>query len=277
MSIRRLSLLIVLECARLSGQTATSRVHGLITDSSGARVPGAIVTARHEATGLERSMRTSTSGQYALDAMPLGDYTVSASMRGFRTVRSSGNALRVGGPLTVDLTIEPGAASEQITVSDTGSQVQMAEAALGDVIGAEAIGKLPLDGRNPLLLMALMPGVIGHIAQRGFFAVNGDRGHGVYTTLDGVDVTDPVLPSGGSAQVEMNPDSIGEYRVITSLAKAEYGRNSGAQVQMITPSGGNRFHGNLFEYNRNTGFNANDWFNNRSGIPRALSPTDWPS
>src|SRR6185369_17336096 len=102
------------------------------------------------------------------------------------------------------------------------------------------------------------------------FSVNGDRGRGVYTTLDGVDVSDPVIPRGELSQVGMNPDSIGEYRVITSVAKAEYGRNSGAQVQVVTRSGTNQFHGNVFEYNRNTAYNANDWFNNRAGLGREV-------
>src|ERR1051325_11797587 len=124
--------------------------------------------------------------------------------------------------------------------------------------------------------MALMPGVSGHASQATSstgtvtFSVNGDRGRGIYTTLDGVDVSDPVIPRGELSQVGMNPDSLSEYKVITSVAKAEYGRNSGAQVQVVTRSGTNQLHGGLFEFNRNTAYNANDWFNNRNGIAREI-------
>jgi len=265
-----LRLLLFLACAvpEIFAQTGTSRLRGVVTDSSGAVVAGATVTAKHDDTGLVRTMVTSNSGQYGFDAMPLGKYTISASMTGFKKAQSTGDDLQVGTPLTVDFTLVPGAMSEQVTVSDSSAQVQTAEASLGNVVDTKPIEELPLNGRNPLLLMGLLPGVAGHGSAGQNFSVNGDRGRGVYTTLDGVDITDPVIPNGAASQVNMNPDSIGEYRVITSLAKAEYGRNSGAQVQVATRSGTNQFHGNLFLFNRNTAFNANDWFNNRSGVAR---------
>src|SRR5262245_41439289 len=258
------------------GQTGTSRVRGVVKDTSGAVVPNASVTVRHEATGLERSMATNGSGQYGFEAMPLGKYTIVVTLQGFKKVTSGANELQVGEPLTVDFTLEPGAVNEQIMVSETGAQVQTAEASLGQVLDTKPIESLPLNGRNPLHLMALMPGVSGHASQATsstgtvIFSVNGDRGRGIYTTLDGVDVSDPVIPRGELSQVLMNPDSVSEYKVITSVAKAEYGRNSGAQVQVVTRSGTNEFHGNVFEYNRNTAYNANDFFNNRAGLAREV-------
>jgi hypothetical protein len=254
----------------LFAQTGASRIRGVVADSSGGVIAGASVTAKHVQTGLTRTMVTIGSGEYSFDAMPVGPYVVTATMAGFKTAQSAVTELEVGIPLTVDLSLVPGSMSEQITVSDTNSQVETAEASVGKVIGAKPIEELPLDGRNPLLLMELLPGVSGHSSASQNFSVNGDRGRGVYTTLDGVDITDPVIPNGAASQVSMNPDSVGEYRVITNLAKAEYGRNSGAQVQIVTRSGTNRLHGNLFEFDRNDDFNANDWFNNRSGLSRAL-------
>jgi hypothetical protein len=133
--------------------------------------------------------------------------------------------------------LEPGAVTEQLTVNERAVSVQTAEASLGMVLDTKPIENLPLNGRNPLHLMALLPGVSGHASQATSstgtvtFSVNGDRGRGVYTTLDGVDVSDPVNPRGELSQVSMNPDSVSEYRVITSVAKAEYGRNAGAQVK----------------------------------------------
>ncbi len=272
----RFLLILALSISAVLGQTGTSRVRGAVTDTSNALVPGATVTATHEATGFTRTILSNASGQFAFDAMPLGKYTITVTLQGFKKISSSGNELQVGEPLTIDLTLEPGAVSEQVMVSETSAQVQTAEASIGQVLDTKPIENLPLNGRNPLHLMALMPGVAGHASQATSssgtvtFSVNGDRGRGVYTTLDGVDVSDPVIPRGELSQVLMNPDSVSEYRVITSVAKAEYGRNSGAQVQVVTRSGTNQFHGNLFEYNRNTAYNANDWFNNRAGLVREV-------
>jgi hypothetical protein len=274
--VSRFLLVAALSLAALSAQTTTSRIRGAVTDSSGALVPGAEVSILHEPTGLKRSVPSNASGQFAFEAVPLGPYTVSVTMQGFKKYTTSGNELQVGEPLTIDVRLDPGAVSEEVTVTATGAQVQTAEASLGAVLDTKPIEALPLNGRNPLHLMALLPGVSGHASQATSssgtvtFSVNGDRGRGVFTTLDGVDVSDPVIPRGELSQVLMNPDGIGEYRVITSVAKAEYGRNSGAQVQVVTRQGTNQFHGNVFEYNRNTAFNANDWFNNRSGLPREV-------
>jgi hypothetical protein len=267
-------LVLSFSSSPLFAQTATSRVRGVVTDTLGGLVPGATVTATHEDTGLERTAVSNGSGQYAFDAMPLGKYTITLTLQGFKKFQSSGNELKVGEPLTVDVTLEPGALSEEVTITASSVLVQTAEPSLGQVLDTKPIEDLPLNGRNPLHLMALMPGVSGHASEATSssgtvtFSVNGDRGRGVYTTLDGVDVSDPVIPRGELSQVGMNPDSIGEYRVITSVAKAEYGRNAGAQVQVVTRSGTNQFRGNMFEFNRNTAYNANDWFNNRAGLPR---------
>src|SRR5687768_5726398 len=224
---------LVFSVSFLFAQTTTSRIRGVILDSSGAVVPGAEVTVLHEGTGLRRAIESNTSGQYAFDAMPLGTYTIIVTKQGFRRVISSSNELQVGEPLTIDITLQTGALNEEITVTAQSVQVQTAEASLGGVLDTKPIESLPLNGRNPLHLMALMPGVSGHASQATsstgtvVFSVNGDRGRGIYTTLDGVDVSDPVIPRGELSQVLMNPDSVSEYRVITSVAKAEYGRNSG--------------------------------------------------
>ncbi|MBI4902409.1 MAG: TonB-dependent receptor [Acidobacteria bacterium] len=271
----------VLACLLLAAflapaQTTTSRIRGVVTDPTGALVPGAEVSVLHESTGLKRSMASTAAGQFGFEAMPLGKYTLTISLQGFKKYTTTGNELQVGEPLTLDVQLETGSVSEQVTVTDSSSQVQTAEASLGNVLDTKPIESLPLNGRNPLHLMALQPGVSGHASQATSasgtvtFSVNGDRGRGIFTTLDGVDVSDPVIPRGELSQVLINPDSVSEYRVITSVPKAEYGRNSGAQVQVVTRSGTNQFHGAVFEYHRNTIFNANDWFNNRSNLNREV-------
>ena len=273
---RLVGLLLLAMVPWLFAQTGTSRIRGVVLDSSGAVTPGAEVTVLHEATGFTRSAVTNSYGQYSFEAMPLGLYTITVTLKGFKKFASPGNELSVGDVLTIDVTLETGAVTETVQVTAAGLQIQTSEASLGNILETKSIEQLPLNGRNPLHLMALQPGVAGHASQATSrsgtvtFSVNGDRGRGVYTTLDGVDVSDPVIPRGENAHVLFNPDSVAEYRVITSVAKAEYGRNSGAQVQVVSRSGSNEFHGNLFEFHRNTAFNANDWFNNRDGLPREI-------
>jgi hypothetical protein len=239
--VSRILLLVALSLSALSAQTTTSRIRGAVTDSSGALVPGAEVTILHEPTGLKRSVLSNESGQYAFEAVPLGPYTVTVSMQGFKKFSSPGNDLRVGEPMTVDVQLDPGAVTEEVTVSATGATVQTAEASLGAVLDTKPIEDLPLNGRNPLHLMALLPGVAGHASQATSssgtvtFSVNGDRGRGVYTTLDGIDVSDPVIPRGELSQVGMNPDSIGEYRVITSVARAPTGSTAMSTNTTATP------------------------------------------
>ncbi|MBL8173725.1 MAG: TonB-dependent receptor [Bryobacterales bacterium] len=260
----------------LCGQTGTARLRGVILDGSGAVIPGAQVTALHQGTAFSRSMGSNELGQYSFEAMPLGPYAITVTAQGFKKFTTGNNVLKVGDVLTIDITLEPGTVTESVQVEGTATTVETAEASLGNVLDSKPIEQLPLNGRNPLHLMALMPGVAGHASQATSrsgtvtFQVNGDRGRGIFTTLDGVDVSDPVIPRGENAHVLLNPDSVGEYKVITSVPKAEYGRNSGAQVQVVSKSGTNQFHGNLFEFHRNTVFNANDWFNNRSGINREV-------
>ena len=273
---QKLALVFLAAVMAAFAQTGTSRVRGVVTDTSGAVTPAAEVTALHESTGFSRSTVTNAYGQYTFDGMPLGLYTITVSLPGFKKLTTQGNELSVGDVLTVDVTLEPGAVTETVTVSSTSTAVQTSESSLGNVLDTKPIEQLPLNGRNPLHLMALQPGVAGHASQATSrsgtvtFQVNGDRGRGVYTTLDGVDVSDPVIPRGELAHVLLNPDSVSEYRVITSVAKAEYGRNSGAQVQVVSRSGTNDFHGNLYEFHRNTALNANDWFNNRDGLSREV-------
>jgi hypothetical protein len=262
--------------ALLVAQSTTSRIRGVVTDASDALVPAAEVTVLHEPTGFSRTMATNELGQFSFDAMPLGPYTVTVAMAGFKKFTTKGNVLRVGEILTVDVRLDPGAVAEVVDVLATAAQVQTSEASLGNVLDSKPIEQLPLNGRNPLHLMALQPGVAGHASQATSrsgtvtFFVNGDRGRGIYTTLDGVDISDPVIPRGELSNFLINPDSISEYRVITSVAKAEYGRNSGGQVQVVSRQGTNDIHGNLFHFHRNTVLNANDFFNNRDGLKREI-------
>src|SRR5262249_37748959 len=141
-------------------QMSTSEITGTIRDTSGAVVPGATVTVINEATGISYRQETTQTGLYAFPALPAGTYTVTTEMKGFRTSKKSGNLLVVGTPLGVDLTLEIGQSTETVTVESTGAQLQTESATVGNVVNEKAIKELPLNGRNPLNLLVLEPGVV---------------------------------------------------------------------------------------------------------------------
>lgn len=253
------------------GQGTTSRLVGVITDASGASVAGANVRLTQEGTGVTFSTVTASSGAYAFEALQPGVYSVSVEAPGFKRFVSSGNEVTIGAPATVNVILQVGAVSEQVEVTSSAEAVQTSTSGnFGNILTEQQIKDLPIvgtRGRNPLNLVDLQPGVIDTQAiTGGAVHVFGSRDRAWNFTLDGIDINES--SSGGSnfSPLRTNPDSLAEFRVITSNATAEYGRSSGAQVAMITKSGTNEFHGGAFEFYRTPRFNANEWENNFNGI-----------
>ena len=217
-------------------QTGTGRISGLVKDASGAVVPGATITAVHESTGVRHETVTTEAGLFLFPSLPVGPYTVRAELQGFRPLSRTTNMLTVGADLNLALVLAPGAISEAVVVTGEGSTVQTTESSLSTLVSRETIVTLPLNGRNPLHLIGLVPGVVGHSAEAtssggtATHYINGDRGRGITTTQDGIDISDPVIPRGELTNAPVNPDALQEFRVITSNAKAEYGRSAGGQV-----------------------------------------------
>jgi hypothetical protein len=179
----------------------------------------------------------------------------------------------VGADHTMRVTLEPGPVTSTVVVSEAAVQVQTSEASVSTLVDPKTLVQLPLNRRNPLHFLGLIPGVVGHSAQATSSTgtvthnVHGDRGRGILTTLDGIDISDPIIPRGELTNAPVNPDMLQEFRVTTALARAEYGRNSGAQIEMVTKGGGNDFHGNAYEFLRNTVLDANSFFNNHRADP----------
>lgn len=249
---------------------ANSRISGTVTDSTGAVVPGAKVTAKNEATGEAYTQTTTGAGLYAFPSLPAGKYTVTVEVSGFKTVNKTGNVLEVGSPLTVDTALEIGQASEIVNVEGGYERIQTANAALGNVVEQKTIESLPLNGRNPLSLIILEAGVVqrsGGAAGSGVH-VNGSRDRAFNVTIDGIDANESSVPNPVSNIYRINPDNVQEYKVVTNNASAEDGRNSGASVSVATRRGTNQLHGTVFEYARNTAFNAGSFFNNALGTPK---------
>ncbi len=261
-------LFLVALIATLTGgalaQTGTSRITGTVTDQAGAVLPGAKVTARNEATGVTYNTQTNSAGTYSFDSIPVGNYEIKVEAAGFRTFNSTANVLTVGAPLVVDASMQVGAATEVVSVQGAYERLTTTNAALGDVIERKTITELPLNGRNPLALITLQPGLVQRTSAGAGSGthVNGSRDRAYNVTVDGIDANEPSVPNPQNNVYRLNPDNVQEYRVTTHNATPEQGRNSGANIAIATRGGTNEIHGTLFHFFRNTALNANEFFNN---------------
>jgi hypothetical protein len=261
---------LVALCAPIFAQGTTSRLLGTVQDSSGAVVPKATVKLINEGTRAAFETQTSAAGTYVFEAVQPGQYEVEVSSSGFRTFTSRNNQVTIGQPTTVNVKLEVGAITDKVEVSGSAEVVQTSTSGnVGNLIQQQTIMDLPIvgtRGRNPLSLIDLQPGVIDTQAiTGGAVIVFGSRDRAWNITLDGIDNNESSTGGSNFAPLRTNPDSISEFRVITSNPTAEYGRSSGAQVALITRSGTNEFHGAAFEFYRTPRFNANEWQNNFAG------------
>jgi hypothetical protein len=275
MSRSKLLSLVVLAlfaAVPLMAQTGTSNISGRVVDAKEAVLPGAVVTLTNEATRVTQTQTTSESGVYAFSSLPPGNYTITVEASGFKTFNSTGNILTVGSPLVVNVTMEVGQPTERVDVTASFERLETTSAMLGGVVDRKAITELPLNGRNPLNLIVLEPGLVqrttGGAGSGTHVFGSRDRAHNV--TIDGIDANESSVPNPQSNVFRLTPDNVQEYRVVTHNATPEFGRNSGANVAVATRAGGNDFHGDIFYFHRNTALNANEWFNNATGIERPI-------
>ena len=257
-------LVVMTIAASAIAQTSTSRILGKVVDSKQASVPGATVTITTEATNVSQTQTTTEAGVFAFDSLPVGDYTVTVEQSGFKKYQQTGNHLEVNTPLSIDVVMEVGQVSEVVTVQGGAEQLQTANATLGNVVEQKAIETLPLNGRNPLTLLLLEPGVV----QRSFGGigsgvhVNGARDRAYNVTIDGIEANESSVPNPVSNLYRINPDNVQEFKVTTNNATPEEGRNSGASISIATRSGTSEFHGTGFIFFRNDALNSNEWYAN---------------
>jgi len=254
----------------LSGlaQVSTSRLDGIVQDASGAVVPNAKVTALNNKTQVRAETTTGAQGFYVFPSLQPGDYTLTVEAAGFRKAVHAPIVLNVGVSVTENVKLEVGQVAETVTVVANLERIQTSESHHGRVITMRDIDVLPQLGRTPIILAVFQPGVQINPGDVTFSRVNGLRQGSNNAKLDGIDVNDAVVPRLGLSLTANNTDSVGEFRIITEGGKAEYGRSAGAQVELITRSGTNDWHGGGFDYLRNTVLHANNFFNNSSGVPR---------
>src|SRR5215813_324157 len=267
--LRVISLLpvVMVLCFAAVAQTGTSNISGTIKDSGGAVVPGATVTAKNDATGVTYTQATTDSGLYSFSSLPVGNYTITIEKQGFKTLQKTNNALQVGEPLVVDGSLDVGAVTETVTVQSGAEQLQTANATIGNVVEQKAIEALPLNGRNPLTLLLLEPGVVQRSAGGAGSGVhvNGPHDRAYNVTIDGIEANESSVPNPVSNLYRINPDNVQEFRVTTNNATAEEGRNSGASISIATRSGTSEYHGTGFYFLRNEALNSNEWYANAQG------------
>jgi|SRR5579872_295431 len=276
MRARIFLVFVLLAALSLSAQTFRGTILGTVTDPSGAVVAGAKVTVKNTGTGLERSAETSGDGSYSVPELPIGSYDVSISQTGFQTFVAKGVAVDVATERRVDASLKTGQISTKVEVAgDLLPQVETTSAELGGTITADTIESLPVNGRDYQKLIYLNPGIAGSPDQisdspgsYGTFSMNGSRGRSNNFLLDGTDMNDGYRndPAINEAGVFGDPatilpiDAVAELRVLSNY-EAEYGRNSGAVINIVTKSGSNALHGSVLEYYRTGKAGARNYFN----------------
>ncbi|HSH16120.1 MAG TPA: carboxypeptidase-like regulatory domain-containing protein, partial [Verrucomicrobiae bacterium] len=259
-----------------SAQTYRGTILGTVTDPSGAVVPGAKVTVRNVNTGLIRETETAADGSYSIPELPIGTYAVTVEMAGFQTVVTSGVRVEVAGERRVDAALRPGDVAQRIEVTgETIAEVQTTSDVLGGAFEGKMVLDLPINGRDYTKLLTMVPGAAGEPngggdspGSYGLFSVNGNRGRSNNFLLDGTDMNDgfrnlPAINQGGvfgTPGTVLPVEVIAELRVLSSF-EAEFGRNSGSVVNIVTKSGTNDFHGSVFDYFRHDRLNARNFFN----------------
>lgn len=253
-------------------QSATTSLRGTVADAKGAVLAGASVTLADSQTGFGRTSKTNNQGEYQFQQVPPATYTVTATAAGFARVKQEGVRLLVSTPANLDFTMQVAAASETIEVKGEAELVNTQDATLGHAFGSEKIENLPFEGRDPVSILSLQPGVafVGNRVDQSFDSrggsVNGARSDQTNVTLDGIDNNDQTQGVAFQGALRSTLDSLQEFRVTTSNSNADQGRSSGAQVNLVTKSGTNQFHGTVYEYHRPTFGVANDWFNKHSQL-----------
>jgi len=262
-------------------QAGTGELTGLVTDPTGAIVPGVQVDLLNAATGTARQTLTSTAGVYRFVSLPItGTYTLTAQQPGFKAAKVEGIVLSVGTTVTRDIKLEVGAPADIVTVTSGAEVVQSTESSVSTLVDRNIWQSMPLEVRNQNAFIELVAGAVPD-AQAGSTrgaAVNGARGGAGNYLVEGVDNNDQgqggrgqlSTSDPGGAATTISPDAISEYRVITNNFAAEYGKAGGFVTDTVMKSGTNQWHGSLFEYNRVQALAANGFFSNANGLEDSL-------
>ncbi len=269
--VRRVGAMLLLGSLGLFAQSDNAAISGVVKDPSGAVVSNAKVSVRNEDTSFERQTTTNETGFFTVPNISPGYYSVTVEANGFKKASRTRNKLDAGLPLAVNFELAVGAVTEVVNVEANIAQLNTESAAVGKTVEQQQIQNLALNGRNPLFLAMLKPGVRRGSPMTGFsygldsggFSINGGRSQDQLITFDG-DVGVRTRANGTSVGTA-DADTVQEVQVLTANYSAEYGRSGGGQIRIVTRSGGKDFHGSFYEYFRNNALDANSWGNNVIG------------
>ena len=255
------TLVLVLFAAMFAfGQSTSGKLIGSVSDATGA-VAGATIVITDNQTGRERSVTSDSDGSFTVP-LEFGTYTVKITATGFKTFTATEVKIDAGREYSLNAVLEVGAVTEEVTVTAGAENINSTNGEISTTVSPQQIRELPLNGRNPLSLLNLQAGVNPLTS-----SINGQRSSSTAVTRDGLNVQDNFIRTGSFVSDQPNVDDTGEFTFTSQNAGAEQGGGS-SLVQLVTPRGGNEFHGSLFEFNRNSKFTANRWENNRDGLAR---------
>jgi hypothetical protein len=278
--LRKLSatifLFVCISVSHAYAQTITGSISGRVMDQQGAAVAGATVTAIEPDKNITATMKTGEQGDFVFTALQPGNYTISVEAHGFKKLQRSAIALHADDKLALgNVNLEVGALTETIEVSAQAALLQTESVERSATITGKQIENIEVNGRNPLDMTKLIPGVVntsnfqvGGAGGLSGIQANGNRGSANMLTINGINNID--TGSNGSQNVTVSMDSTQEFKIMTGMYQAEYGRNAGAQISVVTKSGTDQFHGSGYWYHRHDDLNANSWLNNAKGLPRSL-------
>ncbi|MCU1276044.1 MAG: hypothetical protein JWO48_3475, partial [Bryobacterales bacterium] len=259
-------LLFVCLCWCARAQDPVGVLEGQVKDASGSIVSAAEITATNRQTGFHAVQRSADDGSFHFSSLPAGEYDLRVGAEGFAAFTASLIRIDIGRTVRIPVRLEIAAGHTEVNVSGTGATVDLGPT-LGNVVSSHEATDLPLDGRNFTQLGLLQPGVApmtGGLAEAGglvranqAYSVNGQRPESNSYLLDGVNNIDNV---NGAFAIRVPVDALGEFRILTLNAPAEYGGTSGATTSAVTKSGGNNFHGNLYEFLRNNDLDTRNFF-----------------
>src|SRR2546422_3341626 len=270
-------LLIAFGTSLIFGQGGTATISGVVRDTSGALVPGVTITVKHVDSGLIRTVMTSETGNYSAPALPVGPYEITTTMPGFKQAVRLGINLAVGQEAVIDLTLEVGANAEQVTVSEEAPLVNTTLASTSGLISEQQVNDPPLNGRsfdNLLVLNVSTSNPSSNVNNGAWtaFSVAGKREGSNRHLLNGLDWIGQngtgqfITPMGVSRQL-LGVDAVREFNLLPHSYGAEYGKRAGGQISVVTSSGTNQLHGNVFEYLRNSALDARNFFDQTNGAP----------
>ncbi len=259
-------LFFCLVCSTLlNAQSTGGRILGRVSDASGAILAGVKINLTNDATGANRDAATSDSGDYVFVEVQPGQYSVKFEQQGFSSNLRKGVTVEINQVVTLNVTMQVGQTKEVVEVTSDAPLIETTSTQMGAVVNERSVVQLPLNARDTYQLLSLQPGVQSQTGtdlfygsdRAGVVSVNGGRGRSNNFSVNGGDANDQFanLPA-----VQPSPDSIEEFRVLTNTFDAEYGRNSGAVVNVVTKSGTNSLHGNVFEFFRNDALNSKGYF-----------------